>query len=204
MADGKTMEDKNETGKATGMAKTAGTAGVLTGSMRVRRASEADFEAIMRIFERARELMRNTGNPNQWGKSWPPAELIHEDIRLGRGMLLVDTEGEGGAERLLAYFAMCLGAEPTYAHLTEGAWLDDDEYVTMHRLASSGLKGHSGGACMQWAAQTYKNVRCDTHPDNLAMQHVFEKSGYRRCGIITVSDMGDRGNTRIVYQRHDR
>lgn len=123
---------------------TAETAGILTGSMRVRRASEADFDVIMAIFERARELMRRTGNPNQWGKSWPPAELIHEDIRGGNGMLLVDAEGEGGAERILAYFAMFLGVEPTYAHLTEGAWLDDDEYATMHRLASSGLKGHSG------------------------------------------------------------
>jgi RimJ/RimL family protein N-acetyltransferase len=51
--------------------------------------------------------------------------------------------------------------------------------------------------------ERYGNVRCDTHPDNLAMQHVFDTCGFTRCGTIHVTDMGDRGHTRIVYQRHD-
>ncbi|KFI45448.1 Protein N-acetyltransferase, RimJ/RimL family [Bifidobacterium bohemicum] len=171
-------------------------------STRVRVAVPADYETIMANYARARDLMARTGNPNQWGTSWPPADLVEQDIRQCRAMVLVDAEG--GVERILAQFAMFEGAEPTYAHLAQGSWLDDAPYATMHRLASSGLRPHSARACLEWAVRQYGNVRCDTHPDNLAMQHVFETCGFTRCGTISVNDMGDRGHVRIVYQRHDR
>lgn len=51
-------------------------------------------------------------------------------------MLLVDEAD--GKERVLAQFALCTGEDPTYAHI-DGAWLDDDSYVTIHRIASSGI-----------------------------------------------------------------
>lgn len=41
------------------------------------------------------------------------------------------------------------------------------------------------------------NIRVDTHKDNLVMQHILEKRGFRRCGIIYVKD----GTERIAYQR---
>ena len=31
-------------------------------------------------------------------------------------------------------FALFDGAEPTYAHIEEGEWLNDEPYVTIHRL----------------------------------------------------------------------
>lgn len=41
------------------------------------------------------------------------------------------------------------------------------------------------------------NIRVDTHKDNLVMQHILKKRGFRRCGIIYVKD----GTERIAYQR---
>ena len=35
-------------------------------------------------------------------------------------------------------FALFDGAEPTYAHIEEGEWLNDEPYVTIHRLAGDG------------------------------------------------------------------
>ena len=35
-------------------------------------------------------------------------------------------------------FALFEGAEPTYAHIEEGEWLNDEPYVTIHRLAGDG------------------------------------------------------------------
>lgn len=169
----------------------------------IRKATQADFEAIERNFERARALMAANGNPTQWGSAWPPERLIREDIDEGRSMLLVDSKGHDASERILAQFAICEGEEPTYAEI-EGEWLDDGEYVTMHRLAASGLVRRSARTCLQWAVRQYGNVRCDTHPNNLAMQHIFESEGFTRCGLIHVMNVTDNPDVRVAYQRHDR
>ncbi|MDF7664833.1 N-acetyltransferase [Bifidobacterium sp. ESL0745] len=168
----------------------------------IRKATQADFEAIQRNFDRARKLMARNGNPTQWGTTWPPAELVQKDIDGGNAFLLVDNKGENGSERILAQFAMFTGLEPTYAEI-EGKWLDDDDYATMHRLAASGLKHHSAKTCLDWAVEQYGNVRCDTHPDNKAMQHVFEADGFQRCGLIHVMNITDKPDVRVAYQRHD-
>ena len=114
-------------------------------------------------------------------------------------MPLVDEVG--GHERILAQFALCPGEDPTYHHI-DGAWLDDDSYVTIHRIASSGLVKHAARDCIAWALKQYGNVRADTHPNNKAMQHVLETSGFARCGLIQLLDR-PTDTTRIAYQRHE-
>ena len=42
-----------------------------------------------------------------------------------------------------------------------------------------------------------KSLRADTHADNKIMQHLLEKNGFTRCGIIHVAD----GTPRIAYQK---
>jgi RimJ/RimL family protein N-acetyltransferase len=41
------------------------------------------------------------------------------------------------------------------------------------------------------------NIRIDTHRDNAIMQHLLEKNGFVKCGIIYVED----GSPRIAYQK---
>ena len=89
----------------------------------------------------------------------------------------------------------------TFHHI-DGAWLDDDSYVTIHRIASSGLVKHAARDCIAWALKHYGNVRADTHPNNKAMQHVLETSGFARCGLIQLLDR-PTDTTRIAYQRHE-
>ena len=96
---------------------------------------------------------------------------------------------------------MCPGEDPTYAHI-DGVWLDNDTYVTIHRIASSGLVRHAARDCIKWALKHYGNVRADTHPNNKAMQHVLESSGFARCGLIQLIDR-PVDTTRIAYQRHE-
>ena len=151
------------------------------------------------IYAHARDLMAANGNPTQWGNTFPREEVVLDDIANQRTMLLVDVED--GEERVLAQFALCTGADPTYARI-DGAWLDDDEYVTIHRIASSGLVRHAARDCVKWALTHYGNVRADTHPNNKAMQHVLESSGFARCGLIQLLDR-PTDTTRIAYQRHE-
>ena len=178
-----------------------------------------DLPVMLKIYQHARELMAANGNPTQWGNTFPREEVILDDIRQQRTMLLVD-EAHGahylpfaarygwrggdeadGKERVLAQFALCTGEDPTYAHI-DGAWLDDDSYVTIHRIASSGIVKGAAKDCINWCIEHYGNVRADTHPNNKAMQHVLESNGFARCGLIQLLDR-PTDTTRIAYQRHE-
>lgn len=165
-----------------------------------RHATIDDFENMQKIYARARKLMAENGNPTQWGNEFPREAVIRDDIAQGRTMLLVDTD-DNGNERILAQFALCEGEDPTYATI-DGAWLDDDPYVTIHRIAASGLGKHSARECINWALRHYGNVRADTHRNNKAMQHVLESCGFARCGLIELIDR-PTDTTRIAYQRHE-
>ena len=166
---------------------------------RFRHATMSDLPRMRVIYQRARELMAANGNPTQWGSTFPRESVVIDDIKRQRMMLLVDTKD--GKERILAQFAVCLGEDPTYTHI-DGAWLDNDSYVTIHRIATSGLARHAARDCIRWALTHYGNVRADTHPNNKAMQHILESNGFARCGLIQLIDR-PTDTTRIAYQRHE-
>ena len=50
---------------------------------------------------------------------------------------------------------------------------------------------------VQFCEQSINHLRIDTHNDNKIMQHVIEKNGFKRCGIIHVND----GSERIAYEK---
>ena len=114
-----------------------------------------DLPQMQKIYARARALMAANGNPTQWGNEFPRESMIEDDIANQRTMLLVDTCN--GDERILAQFALCPGEDPTYAKI-DGAWLDNDAYVTIHRIAASGLVRHAARDCIRWALKHYGNV----------------------------------------------
>ena len=58
----------------------------------IRRARQTDFSRVCEIYAIARAFMARTGNAAQWGDSFPPEELLREDIRLGR-LYVVEEEG---------------------------------------------------------------------------------------------------------------
>ena len=73
-----------------------------------------DLPVMLKIYQHARELMAANGNPTQWGNTFPREEVILDDIRQQRTMLLVDEAD--GKERVLAQFALCTGEDPTDTH----------------------------------------------------------------------------------------
>ena len=64
------------------------------------------------------------------------------------------------------------------------------------------LRHHSplGLGGQDWCLRQGLPVRADTHADNKIMQHILEKNGFTKCGIIHVAD----GTPRIAYQRLSR
>ena len=84
------------------------------------------------------------------------------------------------------------------ATIEDGQWLDDTlPYGTVHRLASAGKHKGVASAVLDWSMEHCQSLRADTHADNKIMQHLLEKNGFTRCGIIHVAD----GSPRFAYQK---
>lgn len=85
-------------------------------------------------------IYAQTGNPTQWGRSYPSPELIRSDIAQGICRVLSDEAGIHGV------FALLDTPEPTYSRI-EGAWRNDAPYLTIHRLAGDGRTTRSLPLC---------------------------------------------------------
>jgi RimJ/RimL family protein N-acetyltransferase len=148
-----------------------------------------DLDQILSIYERARAYMRETGNPTQWGTTSPALSVLLKDIELKQLYLLEDQRA------IHAVFALIPGDDPTYKYI-EGEWLSDAPYAAIHRVASAGLRKGVLGECFAFCKQQHENLRIDTHHDNKIMQHLLDKHGFQRCGIIYL----ENGDPRIAYQ----
>lgn len=159
--------------------------------MNIRKAEAKDLEVILGIYAKAREYMRQNGNPNQWGTDKPQKELLEDDIRKGELFVGADDKGD-----IHFVFAFILGKDPTYSYIENGSWLSDEPYGTIHRIAGDGTVSGVVKTAVEFCRKTISNIRIDTHENNKTMQHVVEKLGFQRCGIIYIED----GTPRIAYQ----
>ena len=162
--------------------------------MRIRNATTGDLPEIRRIYDAAKAYMDTSGNPNQWAVGHPPEEFLRQDIELSR---LYVCEDDG---KLCGVFMLSWEADPTY-HYIDGAWLNEEPYGVIHRIASDGTKKGIFEFVLKFctekvAEQSIVNLRIDTHGDNKTMQHLVEKFGFLRCGIIYL----ENGSPRIAYQ----
>ena len=162
-------------------------------NMRIRRATIADIYDIMRIYDAARQTMRASGNRSQWIDGYPQRELVEDDV--ARRVSYV-VEGEDGSPH--GAFMFALEDDPTYAHIENGAWLNDEPYGVIHRIGSDATMHGVLQAAVDFCAKRTDNLRIDTHADNAIMQHALEKAGFSRCGIIYCHD----GSPRVAYQLH--
>ena len=150
----------------------------------LRNAADADFGEIQRIYEYAQDYMIRSGNPTQWGRSYPSADLIRSDLQKKVCKVIYDETGIHGV------FALFDGAEPTYAHIEEGEWLNDEPYVTIHRLAGDGRVHGLFQCAADHCKSISPNVRVDTHANNTTMQRLIEKNGFKKicASFVPVAD----------------
>lgn len=157
----------------------------------IRRARQTDFSRVCEIYAIARAFMVKTGNATQWGDSFPPEELLREDIRLGR-LYVVEEEGT-----VHGAFAFLLGEDPTYQVIEGGTWKSGAPYGTLHRVAGSGEVRGLFGQMVDYAWGVIPHLRIDTHENNAVMRHLVEKHGFQQCGVIHLED----GAPRIAFER---
>ena len=155
---------------------------------RARHAEKGDLGEICLIYERARLKMRESGNLEQWTGEYPDRQTLKGDIERGELFVLVNAD----TDKILVVFALIGGADPTYAEIEDGAWPDDEPYFTIHRCASSGALPHAADRMFEWALDRCKNVRIDTHADNVLMLAALRRNGFIRCGVIHLADGSPR------------
>lgn len=162
--------------------------------MEIQRAQPTDIDEIMGIYDYARAFMARTGNPVQWGRTnWPPRALIEEDIRQQNSYLCV----EDGKILAVFYYNCGRAIDPCYLTI-DGAWLGDDTYGVVHRIAATGGARGAGTFCINWAYEQCGHLRMDTHGDNIIMQNLLRKLGFRYCGIIHVVEDDD---PRLAFEK---
>lgn len=152
-------------------------------------AAIADLDRILEIYDIAKQYMRDSGNPNQWNGAYPDRETLMSDIEKQQ-LYVWKQQGT-----IHAVFVLLLEEEPTYAYIEGPGWLNDEPYGTIHRIAGDGTVKGVFERCMEFCKEKVRNIRIDTHHDNHTMQHLAEKYGFQKCGIIYLKN----GNPRIAY-----
>ncbi|MPT33219.1 MAG: N-acetyltransferase [Chryseobacterium sp.] len=161
--------------------------------MEIRKSTPEDINEVMDCINTARQLMREGGNTVQWTNGYPSKELMLESVEKGYNFLILEND------EVVATFDFIIGDDPNYSLIENGAWLNDEKYGVIHRLASNGKAKGVAQFCFEWCFQLFPNIRIDTHETNVAMQKVLVRLGYQKCGIIYVAD----GTPRLAYQKID-
>lgn len=162
----------------------------------IRKGNTNDIPAIMEIIADAQSLLASRG-VDQWQDGYPTADIIAQDIARAESYVIE-------IDRSVATTAVIsFAGEVTYNSI-DGAWLNDDYYVVVHRLAvrNSALRCGLARQMMLYAEDLalqrgVNDIRVDTHIDNIAMQSLLKNLGFVFCGEITLLS----GAPRIAFQK---
>lgn len=155
----------------------------------IRRANKENIKCIMPIYEAAKKKMRADGNLHQWSDKYPDEETLLNDI--ARGELYIAHDGN----EIYGVFMLSFSGEDTYK-VIQGAWLNDEPYAVIHRIASFGKGKNLLKDAIDFTFEKTNNIRIDTHEDNNIMRTLLKKLGFIYTGIIHLKN----GDVRRAYQ----
>ena len=155
----------------------------------IRLAEKEDLNIIQDIFNKAKIFMRNDGNMHQWNGNYPSDEILLNDIS-NKNLYVCYSDN-----LIYGVFYFYIGVDETYNYI-EGSWPNNEEYGTIHRIASNGLRRGVFEEVLSFAKIKISNIRIDTHEDNKFMREKLEKNNFKYCGIIYIND----GSPRRAYQ----
>ena len=162
--------------------------------MNIRKTTFEDLSEILKIYEHARQFMRENNNPNQWGTVKPAVSQVENDIQNSKSYVCINDNNE-----IVGVFYFSIEEDPTYNYI-EGKWLNDDKYGVIHRIAVKENTKGIGTFCINWAYEKCHNLKIDTHENNIPMRSLLKKIDFKFCGIIYLLD----GNPRNAYQESEK
>lgn len=169
----------------------------------VRKAKITDAKAISEIFEDAKAKFA-LDKTYQWKGMYPNVNNFYED--LDKEIVIVD-EIDGV---VCGCATIVLSIDQNYNQI-DGKWLNDDKYLSVHRIATKKEYLCCGVAFRLLKevekialSKDIKNIKIDTHKDNKSMQALLNKLEYKLCGEIILlkrDDLKLEERKRIAYQK---
>jgi len=167
--------------------------------MNLRKANLSELTAIWDILQQAIQQRKQDGS-EQWQNGYPNEQTIVEDITDGYAYVLVDNN------LIIAYAAIIFGEEPAYNDI-KGKWLTNDDYVVVHRVATSNVVKGKGIAThlfklIEILCVEHKiySIKVDTNFDNVPMIKILDKLNYTYCGEIFFSGASRRAYEKVITQ----
>lgn len=155
--------------------------------MRLELINEVEVQVAFNIIEKAKVFLKEN-KIDQWQNGYPNIEGVYSDYKNQTGYLMKDDK-----ENCIAYVSISLEKDLPYEASNE--WKCNNTYSSAHRVVIDTDYHGKGYAKDLFRLILEKSkelgvhcVRIDTHPDNKAMIHVIEKSGFIRRGNVMVSD----------------
>lgn len=157
-----------------------------------------DIPAILGVIADARAFLGQQ-QIDQWQGTYPDAGIVEQDIARGVNRVLVLDDQVVGTATLIT------GVDPFYLEI-DGAWVNGPRapYAAIHRFAigDTGRGQHLTRAFFtSLLSELYRDgirdVRIDTHPENVIMQHVVTSNGFIHRGTVQVDEPVPE---RLAYQ----
>ena len=165
--------------------------------MEFRKSSKADLNKIMGIIKQAQDYFKEQGI-DQWQNNYPNKEVIKSDIEREESYVLSKDDN------IVATTVISFDKEKTYDSIYDGKWSSNGKYAVIHRIAvDNNYKGlglsHKIFKYVEELCKTknINSIKIDTHEDNIVMQNLLNKRGFKYCGIIYLED----GDKRLAFEK---
>lgn len=165
--------------------------------MDFRKSKREDIEKIMMVIKKAQAYLKEQGI-DQWQNGYPNEDVIKTDIDNDESYVLVD------GKKVIGTTALSFDGENTYNSIYEGEWLTNGDHAVIHRIAIDSDFKRKGLASKilkevdkECEKKKIESIKIDTHRENMAMQNLLMKNGFKYCGIIYLND----GNERIAFEK---
>ena len=154
--------------------------------MNIRIAETTDIDGISEVLESGRAFLQSQGL-SQWQDGYGPSLYVGEDIANNWGRVFVAQE-----DVICGYAALVEGEDEGYANIKDGCWDSSHQrYISIHSVAiGAGFRGKGfaepfmRGLIEIAEGMGYRDIRVDTHPQNVIMQKVISRSGFIYRGMV--------------------
>lgn len=160
------------------------------------KAEPEDLEICYQIIDSGRNFQRAQGF-TQWTDDYPNIDTIKDDIKNSKGYVVKADDVIAG------YMCIDFDGEPAYTNI-DGEWGTSEPYAVVHRMAFSEKFRGQGLADITFRlidelciSENVRSIRADTDFPNKRMQHILEKNGYIRRGVIIF-----QGSGKIAYDKN--
>lgn len=160
--------------------------------MELRKACKSEIDEIMNIIKVAQNHFKDNGI-DQWQNNYPNHQVIEKDIENNSSYVLIENN------KVLGTAMVSFDGEENYNKIYEGDWLSHEKYAVIHRIALD-FNSRGTGLASLFMTEIEKlckekgisSIKVDTHRENIPMQKLLLKNGYKKCGIIYLADKNER------------